>query len=413
MGARTGTRAPRGAFVERHRVALVVLAVVGALVVGFREPSAATAGPFVPSGDGVVLERLPSFTEGPRSRELGRLRKELSARPGDLTLALRVARAAIELSRARSDPRYLGQAESALRPFWEMPSPPTESLVLRATIRQSSHDFEGALADLDVVLRATPDDAQAWLTRAVVRTVLARYDEAKADCAELVRRAPALVVAVCSETIASLTGDAAGAYARLALREAATAPTLSPGERAWASSVLGELAVRAGKNDAARAHFAASLLAEPGDPYVLGALSDLDLDTGRAGDVVARLRGHEDNDGLLLRLALAEKALGHPDAPAHTALLADRFRASALRGDVVHRREEARFRLVLEGDADRALGLAAENWAVQREVADARVLLEAALATKRPDRAAPVLAWLAASRCEEPALVRLSKELSR
>ena len=192
MGARTGTRAPRGAFVERHRVALVVLAVVGALVVGFREPSSATAGPFVPSGDGVVLERLPSFTEGPRSRELARLRKELSARPGDLTRALRVARAAIELSRARSDPRYLGQAESALRPFWEMPSPPTESLVLRATIRQSSHDFEGALSDLDVVLRATPDDAQAWLTRAVVRTVLARYDEAKADCAELVRRAPPL-----------------------------------------------------------------------------------------------------------------------------------------------------------------------------------------------------------------------------
>ena len=171
--------------------------------------------------------------------------------------------------------------------------------------------------------------------------------------------------------------------------------------------------MRAGKNDAAREHFDAALVAEPGDPYVLGALSDLDLDTGRAGDVVTRLRGHEDNDGLLLRLALAEKALDQPEAAAHTALLADRFRASALRGDVVHRREESRFRLALEGDAERALALAVENWAVQREVADARVFLEAALAAKKPDRAAPVLAWLASSRCEEPTLVRLAKELSR
>jgi len=42
----------------------------------------------------------------------------------------------------------------------------------------------------------------------------------------------------------------------------------------------------------------------------------------------------------------------------------------------------------------RALTLAWENWQVQREPDDARVLLEAALAAHDASRAAPVLLWL-------------------
>ena len=116
---------------------------------------------------------------------------------------------------------------------------------------------------------------------------------------------------------------------------------------------------------------------------------------------------------LLLRLAIAERAVGDKEAKAHTELLAARFRASQKRGDVVHRREEARFRLALQNDPERALTLAEANWNVQREVADARVLLEAALAAKAAPRAKPVLEWLASSKCEEPKLVGLAKELSK
>jgi len=394
--------------------ALVTLAVVLLMVALFREPRAAQGSPFVPAGDGEVLERLPSFSEGKRVRELRLLRARLAREPENVGLAIAVAQAAIELSRARSDPRYLGQAEAALLPFWAAEDPPPATLTLRATLRQSQHDFEGALADLDVVVRKTPGDTQAWLTRAVVRTVLARYDEARADCTEVAKGASRLVTAVCVESIVSVTGDAKGAYARLAAaaREA-RASRVSAGELAWAESTLGELAVRASSPAEGRAHFRAALEADPGDAYVLGALSDLDIDTGQAADVVTRLAGREENDALLLRLALAEKAVGAKAAAAHVSELGARFHASALRGDVVHRREEARFRLWLEGDAEAALVLAEENWKVQREVADARIFLEAARAAKQAARAAPVRAWLDRTRCEEPALVALAAELPR
>lgn len=393
-----------------------IAAALGALVVFvavLREPPRAHAGAVrVPDRDDEVLERLPTFSEGKRARDLRKARALLASEPGNVALAVHVAEAAIELHRATSDPRFLGQAEAALAPFWSLPDPPPVTLTLRATLRQSQHDFDGALADLDRVIRARPNDPQPYVTRAVVLTVLARYPEARADCTELARRAPPLVSAVCTENVESLTGHASDAYTRL-LAASTGGTRLSPAEDAWVASSLGEMAVRAGKAAEGRAHFERALAAEPGDPYVLAALSDLDLDEGEPERVVARLAGKEENDTLLLRLALAEHATGAKDAERHRKLLDDRFRASRLRGDVVHRREESRFTLALLDDPARALVLAVENWAVQREVADARILLEAALAARDPKAAEPVVAWLDSSKCEEPALLALRKALGK
>ena len=78
----------------------------------------------------------------------------------------------------------------------------------------------------------------------------------------------------------------------------------------------------------------------------------------------------------------------------HLALLQDRFDAARRRGDSVHLREEARFTLHLLDRPGEALELARRNWATQREPADARILLEAALAASQPAAAQPVLDWL-------------------
>jgi len=113
------------------------------------------------------------------------------------------------------------------------------------------------------------------------------------------------------------------------------------------------------------------------------------------GEVEALVAGREDDDALLLRLALSRavgRRAGAPDPAAAT--MAARFDAGRLRGDAVHRREEARFVLAVDRDPARALRLARDNWSVQREPADARVFLEAALAAHSPDVAQPVLDWL-------------------
>jgi hypothetical protein len=106
---------------------------------------------------------------------------------------------------------------------------------------------------------------------------------------------------------------------------------------------------------------------------------------------------------LLLRLALAAKAAGDGRAGACQRELAARFDAARQRGDTSHRKEEARFALALQGDAARALPLARRNFAVQREPADARVLLEAALAAREPAAAEPALDWMAARHRERGA----------
>ena len=89
--------------------------------------------------------------------------------------------------------------------------------------------------------------------------------------------------------------------------------------------------------------------------------------------------------------------------------LAERHRRAArLRGDTSHRKEEARAVLALRQDAARALPLARDNWAEQREPADARVLLEVALAARDKAAAAPALKWLADNRVESVQLRALA-----
>ena len=81
------------------------------------------------------------------------------------------------------------------------------------------------------------------------------------------------------------------------------------------------------------------------------------------------------------------------------------------RGDTVHQREQARFALFLQQDIPVALQLAQKNWAIQKEVPDMRILLEASLAARNYAAAQPVLAWIAANGVEDVALQHLVRQL--
>ena len=161
----------------------------------------------------------------------------------------------------------------------------------------------------------------------------------------------------------------------------------------------------------AEQHYRQALALGIDDGYLLAAWSDFLLDQGRADQVIALLGKWEPVDGLLLRLALAETMLKLPAAKAHTQTLDDRFAAARLRGDTTHQAEEARFHLVLRKDAKEALRLAAENFQVQKEPRDARIVLEAALAAGDPAGAKEATAWLKSSGFEGTILRGLAQEL--
>src|SRR5580704_18110762 len=131
--------------------------------------------PFEPQDGGQVLETLRATAFDPIDREIRELRARLAANPADASLACQLARRCIDRSRNDADPRYLGRAQAALGPWWDAPKPPVDVLVLRATIKQSQHEFTNALADLDLAVKLQPHDAQAWLTRTTVLTVMGDY----------------------------------------------------------------------------------------------------------------------------------------------------------------------------------------------------------------------------------------------
>jgi Tfp pilus assembly protein PilF len=370
----------------------------------------APGAPFRPAADDEVVETLPARATDPRMRELGELRQAWQRRPQDLDAAVRLARRYYEETAAEGDPRYVGYAQAVLAPWWNQPDPPPAARVMRAILLQFGHDFDAAIADLDGALRADPSNGEAWAWRAAIRLVQARYAEAREACERLLQHASPLVGTACVAQVDSLTGRAAAAAEaiRAALQRSADADA---GERLWALTRLGEIEERRGRPAQAEEAYREALALDVADGYLLGAYADFLLDRGRPAEVVTLLKDRSRSDVLLLRLALAAKALRAPALAGWESDLAARFAAARLRGDKLHQKEESRFRLGVQGQVQPALALARENYALQREPADARVLLEAAVAARQPEAAEPVLAWMRQSGIESVVLSVLAQQL--
>ena len=182
-------------------------------------------------------------------------------------------------------------------------------------------------------------------------------------------------------------------------------------ERIWITTILAETSTRIGAIRDAERYFAEAFKSGIKDQYLLSAYADFLLDQGRHRDVVSLLRSETRADGLLLRLTLAEQTLDISSSKSHVSELAARFAASRERGTSVHVREEARFTLALLKDAKKALPLAQANWNVQREPADARILLECALADRRRSAAQPIIDWLKTNHVEDFRLQQLAKQI--
>jgi tetratricopeptide (TPR) repeat protein len=351
-----------------------------------------------------VLEWVPARGD-PEQRALTRLRTRLRQAPTNAQLAAELARAHIAIARRDGDPRHLGYAQAVLGPWWALAAPPPEVRLLRATILQSSHRFDASLRDLDALVR-DGGDAQAWLTRATVQQVMGDFAGAGASCRQLAGRAHALVAQACLAGVGSLSGAARPSYQSL-LKAYASAAKREPGVDEWVLTLLGEMASRLGDTDAAEQHFRAALALAPQDSYLLGAYADFLLDQGRPRQAAALLQGRDKADALLLRRVIALDRLKDPNAEAARALLRARMQAAQERGDTVYQREHARQALHLDRDPSRALRLARANWAVQKEPADLRILLESALAARHAPTIAEAMLWLDKVGMEDAALATL------
>ena len=365
--------------------------------------------PFTPNNNDQVLEQLPKAANA-INKELRSLRDELNTHPQQLDVAVQLAKRYIAVGKAEADPRYYGYAQGVLKPWWDKPEPASEVLLVRALILQNRHDFANALRDLDSLLRREPDNAEAWLTQAIILQVTARYDEAQRSCLPLITLDVPLVASTCLASLGSLTGQAEKSYVFLqkTLNEAQK-PTAD--QQLWALTVLAEIATRIGKIKEAEQFFNAALKVNGRDVYLLSAYSDFLLDQQRPADVIALLADKTRIDGLFLRSVLAKQQMADPKLVELIAELQARFAASYLRGENLHQGDEARFTLHLLKQPQRALQLALANWQVQREPKDTRILLEVAIAEHNSVTAQPALDLLKTTGMESLVLKQLMQQL--
>lgn len=342
------------------------------------------AAPYLPGSDAQVLAELPTGARhsSQATRQITRTR---------LDIALPLAQFYISRARATGDLRFLGYAEAILAPWLSKADVPTQVVVLHATILQSRHLFDASLSELDRALARTPNDAQAWLTRATVLRVLGRYQEADAACQHLAATADPAITTLCVQSLRGLTGQLRNAYAAIA---ALPQQALPPEARAWRYSELGEMAERLGEDPAAEHWLRQGLAVAPDDFYLRAACADVLLRQGRAAETLQLLAGYESMEPMLLRIAIAHRVLHDASSSRTEALLASAFTVEQQRGDAVHRREQARFLLDVAWQPSAALTAAQENWQVQREPEDLLILLRAAQAAHQPRAGEPARDFL-------------------
>lgn len=330
--------------------------------------------------DTEVLAELPAVTIDTRT---------VDTTPDALAQRLRED---IAQARKTGDPRFIGYGEGRLRRWPEDRMTP-ELRVLRATLAQSQHRFDVAETDLRWVVDHGdgPNRAQALLTLASILTVQGRYDGARAACDDLSNAYPGLISDSCLATVDARTGNAQTAFDRLneALRSAPSDRT----SRLWA---LGTLADLADQLDDTRAglYWQQVLLQDPDDLYTRTQLADWSLRHGQPKRTLALTADYPAVDALAVLRAMALKSLGDPALSPLVAHLRERFSEARWRGNLLHKRDYARFELHVEGNPALALEFAEKNWSTQREPADTRLLLLAARAANAPEPEADLRQWL-------------------
>ena len=185
-----------------------VLAMSGALLA-----SPAQAAPRTPVDDATVIEKLPFRASDSRARELETLRASMRKAPADAAAAAALAQAYFGMAQARGDPRYVGYADAVISQFERNMS--IDLLVIRGVLYQYRHDFDKALIDFADALAKDPDRADAHAWRGAIFLVEAQYDNARQDCAALLKLQRPVLHGGCRGLVQAYTGQLTSAYATL------------------------------------------------------------------------------------------------------------------------------------------------------------------------------------------------------
>ncbi|MEV2217530.1 tetratricopeptide repeat protein [Streptomyces sp. NPDC050997] len=261
---------------------LAVALTAGAIVVGAARDGGGTA---VAPASAALSPQL--LTSGDIDASITALQAHLRGQPRDFGGWATLGLAYVEQARTKGDPSRYPQAERALKRSLELEPDNDQALAGRAALAAARHDFENALKYADATLEQNPYSERALSSRIDALVELGRYDDASkaADTADT--RRPGVPVFTRYAYVHELRGDVATAKRVL---EQALATATAPGDVAYVSTSLGQLAWNQGDYKAALTHYARALAA---DENYLPALEGRARAQAADGDKAAALRNME------------------------------------------------------------------------------------------------------------------------
>ncbi|MFG2950568.1 tetratricopeptide repeat protein [Streptomyces adustus] len=211
------------------------------------------------------------------------LQTHLRAQPRDFGSWATLGLAYVEQARTQGDPSRYPQAEQAFSRSLALAPDNDPALAGRAALAAARHDFKNALVYADRALKQNPYSERALCSRIDALVELGRYDDAQkaADLADA--RHPGVPVFTRYAYVHELRGDVA--TARRVLRQALDTAT-SPGDVAYVSTQLGQLAWNQGDDRSALDYYARALGADENYLPALEGRARAQAASGDRGDAI-------------------------------------------------------------------------------------------------------------------------------
>lgn len=356
-------------------LALLLLAVSLLLVFTF-----VIAKPYIPQSESKVLDYLPTKLTL-LSGNISKLKSRVGGQHAEQQEKL--IKAYLEQAKSSGDMRYVSYAQNRLD-HWLQQTPGAEKArLLNAQILQYNHNFDHAIVELKSLLNDYPENSVAWSLLANLQLLTGNFDAAQTSCKQLSARSSLTDAIICQSNIMIRTGLLDKAYRILN----ALLPVIykMPVQRQlWLYTSLAEISIQQGHNQQAGRYIEQAIeLTEENnifDDYLSRLHIDYLIQNNRLKQAYELVKDNKNDSALMIRSTVLAKKLGNDETFHKNKIALTRlFEVEKRRGQSRHLREQALFALLVLNNPAEALYLAKQNWVLQKEPEDARILMKAAL----------------------------------
>ena len=216
--------------------------------------------------------------------------------------------------------------------------------------------------------------AQAILIETRIHHIQGQYDKARQSCSQLINQKLPLFAQLCLIETEALAGQPEKTYKLLSDFKTQYAHS-SDEVLIWYHQVAGTIARVLNKTTEAEQHFSYNLKQAPNSQWFQWA--DMALSNGNVNLVLTTMKqlknsDNELEDGLIIRLARAEKMLGNNTQ--FQSLAKQRIELRVKRRDQLHAADIAYYYIYITPQPRQALDWAEKNWQSVKEPADRELL---------------------------------------